>query len=302
MIAIRMSGLARATLVAVAVALAAACDEESPTRDPTGAPSVAATRTPTAVPPTPASPTETPPTATATPGGPCLHGLAAPDAADPSVTVREPVEDVETDSPLPFYGEVRAFEAVFNARLIDGAGVVLGELALMASEGAPARVTFEAAIGFDVALPTVGCLQVFTLSARDGSMQDVVQREVLLLPGAREAGGVCPLNGSPPDATDPDIELETPAAGDSPARVISVRGRARVFEAVVSARVLAPAGVEIATASLMAAAGAPEKAPFAGEVTFAVGRPTSACLQVYSVSPRDGSVENLVQREVVLRP
>jgi hypothetical protein len=259
---------------------------EAPTNTPVGTATPSLTPTPTATPPT----------------GVCGDNPAPPDEDDPNVTVDRPFEILETDSPLVFSGRARVFEAQFNARLEDGAGTVLNEVSVQVSAGAPSRVTYESLIAFDVAEPTPACLVVFVYSPRDGSMVDIVERELTLLPGARMAGGVCPINGAGPDPDDPAIEVDAPLDGDSATGAVAIRGRARVFEATVSLRLLAPGARELAAGHTNAAAGAPEKAPFEGELACAVERPTAACLQVFERSPRDGAIENLVQREILLVP
>ncbi|TLS50682.1 LysM peptidoglycan-binding domain-containing protein [Paenibacillus antri] len=74
-------------------------------------------------------------------------------------------------------GVARAFEAGALYRIVDAAGgVVAQERALTASEGAPAFGRFDAAIAFDRRPSTsAGTLLVYTRSANDGSVQDLVE-------------------------------------------------------------------------------------------------------------------------------
>jgi hypothetical protein len=115
---------------------------------------------------------------------------------------------------------------------------------------------------------------------------------------AQEAA--CPPNPSPPDAADPSIVVEQPQPGARAASPVAVSGKARVFEATVSIAVLDAAGSIVGQAVTTAAEAAPALAPFAAEVTFSVAQEQAGCIQVFEVSPRDGSHVNVVQVPVTL--
>ncbi len=242
----------------------------------------------------------------------CDPADASPEADNPSFTVDDVPDGAYSTSPFNIHGESILNESLFRARVVDAAGVVLNEIPLWIVSTVERYLDYEAVIGFDVDQPTPVCLQVYLLGSRaDPTPRYLVQRNVLLLPGAETAGGSCPLNDVPPSSSnDPDVAVDSPAdqlrvePKDLPrtSSPVNVSGRARVFEGQLSLRLLAPGGREIATATAMASAGAPELGTFVTTIPFAVPRPTTACLQVYTHSPRDGAIENLVQREVLLLP
>ncbi len=294
------------------ILVSVACNTAEPSTSPapvTAPPGVSPTLTGT---PTPAAVTETPsasstprasatPTPTARPAA-CRSNPAPADPADPSIVVSAAESPVATISPLDVRGRARAFEARLRARLLDASGRQLGGASISTSAGAPDFGDFDTLVGFDVAEPTPACLELVVISPRDGSPEEIYQQEVVLLPGAERAGGACPDNPAPPNVADPDITVDEPGALTRVSSPVTIAGNARVFEANLSVALLAPSGVEIAAGNLMASAGAPEMAPFSGQLAFNVARPTASCLRVYSRSPRDGSAENVVQAELLLLP
>ncbi|MGC5327447.1 Gmad2 immunoglobulin-like domain-containing protein [Brevibacillus sp. SYSU BS000544] len=74
-------------------------------------------------------------------------------------------------------GSARAFEATINYQIRDTMGrTVTQERAATASEGAPAFGRFDVQLPFDQTPTTKnGILMVYTRSARDGSIQDLVE-------------------------------------------------------------------------------------------------------------------------------
>jgi len=117
-----------------------------------------------------------------------LNRLEQPDilrVALPSSTnivVFRPLPGSRIAAGTPLAGSARAFEANVLYRVRDDAGrIVARERAVTAAEGAPAFGAFSAPIAFDAAPGTpAGAIQVYTRSARDGSIQDLVEVPVLL--------------------------------------------------------------------------------------------------------------------------
>lgn len=121
--------------------------------------------------------------------------------------------------------------------------------------------------------------------------------------GASAAGtGVCPENPSPPDAADPSIIVEAPAEGARVTSPVTVSGRARVFEAVVSITIFDAAGSPLVETFTMASEAGPALAPFSAQVPFTVSQEQKGCIRVFESSAQDGRPVNVVQVEVTLAP
>ena len=98
------------------------------------------------------------------------------------IFVDSPAWGASIQSPLRIAGLADVFEATFRFRLVDAEGRTLHEGQLQASCGTGCLGTYEAEVPFSVNAPTAARLQVFDLSEQDGSMQDVVDYPVTLLP------------------------------------------------------------------------------------------------------------------------
>lgn len=98
------------------------------------------------------------------------------------IFVDDPVWGATLRSPFHLAGLADVFEATFRFRLLDAEGRSLADGQLMASCGTGCLGTYGVDVPFNVAASTGGRLQVFDLSEQDGSMQDVVDYPVTLLP------------------------------------------------------------------------------------------------------------------------
>ncbi len=74
------------------------------------------------------------------------------------------------------------FEAALSWRVVDLAGRALVQGNAQASAGAPARGTFSISAAFSVSADTLGYVEVFSRSARDGSIEDMARVPVTLAP------------------------------------------------------------------------------------------------------------------------
>ena len=100
----------------------------------------------------------------------------------------------------------------------------------------------------------------------------------------------------------PRIVLTAVGAQGVAAGMLHVAGRAQVFEAVVSLRVITTDGRIAARGVTMAESGAPEWGEFSVDMAYLPpDQDQAAVLEVYEESPRDGSPESLVSAPVVLR-
>lgn len=103
--------------------------------------------------------------------------LVAPLPSSANIVVFQPLPGSKIVSGSPLSGAARAFEAVVDYQVRDTSGrIITAEKAVTASEGAPAFGRFETTIALDQSPPTTtGMLMVYTRSARDGSIQDLVE-------------------------------------------------------------------------------------------------------------------------------
>lgn len=99
-----------------------------------------------------------------------------------------------------------------------------------------------------------------------------------------------------------NLAVERPLTGARVTTPIAVAGRARVFEAAVAWRLVDAAGRELAKDFATASLGAPEFGTYAFPISFRVMSETSAFVEVFSRSPRDGNVMDLVRVPVTLLP
>lgn len=110
--------------------------------------------------------------------------------------------------------------------------------------------------------------------------------------------GVCTEN---PDPADPDIlQIEEPDNNAEVTSPIIVRGVVLAFEARFQIALKDADGNDITLVNGMSSEGQ-TLAPFQEAVSFSVVRETDACLWVYEVSPRDGSIINVAQVPVKLQ-
>lgn len=99
-----------------------------------------------------------------------------------------------------------------------------------------------------------------------------------------------------------EIKVTSPTDYAEVTSPLRVTGRARVFEAVVQIRLKDAQGQELAKKTAQARYGAPEWGDFSAELSFTP--PATAQegrLEVFSLSPRDGSEINLVTVPVKLK-
>lgn len=114
---------------------------------------------------------------------------------------------------------------------------------------------------------------------------------------------VTPPPASPTPATGANITFTAPVAGAKVTSPVRVSGRARVYEAHVELAVKDASGKVIGKGSALATAGAPEWGSFDGQITFEAPRSEQqGVVEAFSISARDGSVQDLVSVKVTLLP
>lgn len=109
------------------------------------------------------------------------YRLVVPLPSSVNIAVFRPLPGTRIAPGEPLVGTARAFEANVLYRVRDDAGrIVARERAVTAAEGAPAFGLFNAQIAIDAPPGTpAGAIQVYTRSAKDGSIQDLVEVPVL---------------------------------------------------------------------------------------------------------------------------
>jgi len=98
------------------------------------------------------------------------------------------------------------------------------------------------------------------------------------------------------------VIVTQPQPNDVVSSPVTVRGRARVFEAALSGRVVTDTGRELGIAHFMTSAGAPEFGDYDARISFT--RPagvSSGFVEVFTYSAKDGSVQDLVRIPVRFR-
>ncbi|MDR6550301.1 LysM peptidoglycan-binding domain-containing protein [Paenibacillus qinlingensis] len=103
--------------------------------------------------------------------------LVIPLPSSTNIVVYEPLPGTKIASGQRLMGSARAFEATINYQIRDAMGrSITEEKAATAAHGAPAFGLFDVQIKFDQTPTTPnGSLMVYTRSARDGSIQDLVE-------------------------------------------------------------------------------------------------------------------------------
>jgi hypothetical protein len=142
---------------------------------------------PTVPTPTPAeqsAPSPTPAVQTAPSPTPAVQNVCPPnpDPAPPTVAVvSQPLPNASVTSPLTVSGMVEAFEATFQAQLLDGQQNQLAHVVGMSSAG-QVLSPFSVQLTFSVTAPTPACLRIYQQSAKDGSDTKIVLVPLVLLP------------------------------------------------------------------------------------------------------------------------
>lgn len=107
--------------------------------------------------------------------------LIIPLPTSKNIVVWTPLPGTKIASGQRVKGQARAFEAALNHELRDANGVIVSnEGFITADAGAPVYGNFSSTLPFDrKPTSTTGELHVFTRSAKDGSIQDLVKIKVL---------------------------------------------------------------------------------------------------------------------------
>ncbi|MGB9802923.1 MAG: Gmad2 immunoglobulin-like domain-containing protein [Desulfofundulus sp.] len=93
---------------------------------------------------------------------------------EPAIWVTHPTPGQVTGVPLLVKGSARVYEGTVYARLLDSQGNVLASAYTTATRGAPERGDFEMRLNFHPPQGGKGTLEVYSISGRDGSIENKV--------------------------------------------------------------------------------------------------------------------------------
>ena len=222
---------------------------------------------------------------------PSSPGVEPPVTASSAIEVLSPAMNTSVSSPVVVSGTADVFEATVSIRILDANDNVIADTFTTATCGSGCRGDFEAEVPFLVETEQPGVIQVFEVSAQDGSRINVVRIPVTLTPA-----------GGPPVTASEMIEVLTPAPDARVSSPVTVSGTADVFEATVSIRILDANNNVIADTFTTATCGSGCRGDFAIKVPFSVGAEQRGVIQVFEVSAQDGSRINVVRIPVTLVP
>lgn len=220
-------------------------------------------------PPTVPGPTSPPPTTTSS-----------------AIEIVSPVEGETVSVPFVVSGEANTFEAALTVEVVDQSGLVDCVRQVMATSGTGTPGTWDATLAFP---PEVDALLVmlraYTHSAKDGSIVDLVEYPIEVAPDR------------------PPIFLTSPTCGQVYERgtLVSVSGLAAVFEAALTVDVRDGSGATVTTLSLTADACC-EHSNFSSLLTLPDDLPPGLYdVVAYSLSPKDGTIENGFPVQIEIR-
>jgi hypothetical protein len=99
------------------------------------------------------------------------------------ITVARPLANSRLRPPITISGDASVFEAALTWRITDSAGRVLASGSTTASAGAPARGTYAITASFTPpASDTIAIVEVYELSPRDGTIDEIVRVPVVITP------------------------------------------------------------------------------------------------------------------------
>jgi hypothetical protein len=118
-------------------------------------------------------------------GDPVAAPVGRADYADllPAIVVTNPLIGQRVSSPVSIDGTANVFEATVSVRILDADGRPLATTFTTAMCGSGCRGDYRVAVPFRVATEQAGTVQVYEVSARDGSRVNVVDIPVILAPG-----------------------------------------------------------------------------------------------------------------------
>ena len=212
---------------------------------------------------------------------------ASPTPAAAAIEIDEPSEDVTVTVPFTMSGGANVFEGALTIDVLgDAAGLTLCTRHVQATSGTGTPGTWEGIIAFaPPETPSPVTLRAYSFSARDGSMENVVERSVMV------------------SNEQPNIVITSPGCAEEVGPdMLTVTGMALVFEAVLFVDIRDAGGAVLLTQRVMAAGGT-EFSPWTA--TFDLSALPGGGfydLVAYDLSARDGAVENAFPVQIAFAP
>ena len=100
----------------------------------------------------------------------------------PAIFVDRPAWGTMIPNPVRLSGSADVFEATFHVRIVDAGGHSLADGPVMATCGSGCRGTFDVAVPYGASAAAPATLQVYELSAADGSIINLTEYPVTLTP------------------------------------------------------------------------------------------------------------------------
>jgi hypothetical protein len=224
--------------------------------------------------PAPAA-TSAPPTAAASPSsGPA--GSPTSETPGAFIEIDEPADGASVSVPFTARGSANVFEAALTVQVVDDSGAVVCERSVQATSGSGTPGTWEAEVAFvPPASETEMTLRAFSLSARDGSEENVVQHAIRV------------------SAEEPNIIITSPECGQhvQALTTLTVEGIATAFEATLTVEMRDMSG-DVVRSEVVTADNA-ERGNW--QTTFDLTGLNTAQYEIvaYSLSAEDGSVQDV---------
>lgn len=209
--------------------------------------------------------------------------MPTPAATETPLPAAITIDALATGETLSVPFEVSGGANVFEGALVvdvlgNAAGLVLCRRNVQATSGTGTPGTWSAVIAFPPPpVDSPATLRAFSLSAKDGSEQDVVERAITI------------------SSDQPNIVIESPRCSDvvRPGAMLVVRGNAQVFEAALSVELRDASGATFLAQNVLADSGV-ERSPWSATLDLS-GLPEGSGLYdlvAYSYSAEDGSIIN----------
>ena len=216
-------------------------------------------------------PTPTAPVRTST-----VPATAAATVQPPAISIDVPAANSNVHVPIEVRGSSNVFEGVLSVQLQQTDGTLLCERRVQSTSGTGTPGTWQTTIAVPPVSASQGTIRAFSRSARDGSEENVVTRNVTIVADA------------------PAIVILTPACNVDIAAGTGLRvtGTASVFEAALSLDLRNADGMVVASQPVTADAGAPARGSWSAMLNISSLPAGLYELTAFDLSARDGSREN----------
>jgi hypothetical protein len=228
-----------------------------------------------------------PPTPTAEPSTATPVARASPTPVGAFITIDGPLDGAIVAVPIHISGGAEVFEAALTVDVLDASGSRLCIRHIMARSGTGTPATWATTMAFPPpGAPQPVTVRGYSFSAKDGSIQNLVKRDVIV------------------STHRPAIFITSPLCGATvaPGTTLAVQGRAFVFEAALTVELRDASGTAVLTQNVMADNGT-EESDFRSAFAIPAALPSGPYdLVAFDHSAKDGSVENEFAIQVEVAP